>query len=102
MAQEFAKSFYKSAAWVKCRNGYMASKHYICERCGGLAEICHHKVYITPKNIHDPSITLSWSNLEALCQTCHNQEHMSSGGICAEGLAFDESGNLVRATDAPR
>lgn len=96
MAQDYAKAFYNSAAWRKCSKGYMTSKHYICERCGGLAEICHHKEHITPQNIHDRRITLSWSNLEAVCQTCHNIEHMSSGGVCAEGLAFDEDGNLVQ------
>ena len=96
MAQDYAKDFYKSAAWIKCRNGYMASKHYICERCGGLAEICHHKVYISPQNIHDPSITLNWANLEALCRTCHQHEHYVDGEICAEGLTFDENGQLVK------
>lgn len=95
MAQDFAKAFYASAAWIKCRSGFMASKHYICERCEGIAEICHHKIYLTPANIHDPDITLNWERLEALCQTCHNIEHMSKGGVCAEGLTFDESGDLI-------
>ncbi|WP_370452232.1 HNH endonuclease [Cohnella sp. AR92] len=74
----------------------MASKHYVCERCGGLAEICHHKTYITPQNIHDSSVTLSWSNLEAVCRTCHQHEHYSNTEVCVEGLTFDASGNFVR------
>lgn len=41
-----------------------------------MAVICHHKTYLTPGNINDPDIALSWTNLEALCQDCHNKEHM--------------------------
>src|SRR5699024_10899168 len=63
-----ARAFYTSAAWIKCRTGYMQSQHYVCERCGGIGEICRHKTYITPENIHDPYITLNWDNLECVCQ----------------------------------
>lgn len=95
MAQEYAKAFYHSAAWIKCRNAYMASRNYICERCGGLAEICHHRAYITPQNINDPSVTLSWDNLEAVCRTCHQHEHFAEAEVCVEGLRFDANGDLV-------
>lgn len=94
MAQAWAEWFYKSIEWIKCRNAFMESKHYICERCGDIAKICHHKTYLTPQNIHDVNITLSWSNLEALCQDCHNKEH-SSAGVCAEGLSFNSKGELI-------
>lgn len=73
----------------------MQSKLWTCERCGEVAKICHHKTYITPANIHDPNITLNWINLESLCQTCHNIEH-HCGGIVADGLAFDQEGNLIQ------
>lgn len=73
----------------------MASQYYICERCGSVARIVHHIQYITPQNIQDPNITLSWDNLQALCIDCHNAEHMSSGGACAEGLRFNSKGELV-------
>lgn len=96
MAQDYAVAFYKSNEWVKCRDGFMGSKYYICERCGELAKICHHKTYITPQNISDPNITLNWDNLEALCQDCHTREHLS-GEICVEGLAFDSKGNLIQS-----
>ncbi|EJQ56207.1 hypothetical protein IEQ_00181 [Bacillus cereus BAG6X1-2] len=97
MAHDYAKSFYTSKEWVKCRTGFMQSKHYICERCGNLAVICHHKTYISPKNINNPEITLNWSNLEALCQDCHNKEHHRTSST-TEGLKFDDDGNLVKAT----
>ena len=100
MAKDYARNFYNSKRWEQTQAAYMSSKHYICERCGGMAKICHHKTYITPQNINDPNITLSWSGLEALCQDCHNKEHLS-GEICAEGLAFDSKGNLIK-TQTPR
>nr|WP_204558542.1 HNH endonuclease [Bacillus ectoiniformans] len=96
MAKDYAKAFYNSAAWKKCKDGFMQSKHYICERCNEIALICHHKTYITPENIHDPNITLNWDNLEALCTTCHQHEHFKHGGICSEGLTFDSKGNLIQ------
>jgi len=95
MAKDYAKAFYKSARWIECKNGYMQSQNWTCERCGDVAIICHHKTYITPENIHDPNITLNWENLESCCQTCHNLEH-HSGGICQEGLTFDSKGNLIQ------
>ena len=95
MAKDYAKSFYNSQAWRDTQAAYMASQYYICERCGSVARIVHHIQYITPQNIQDPNITLSWDNLQALCIDCHNAEHMSSGGACAEGLRFNSKGELV-------
>jgi hypothetical protein len=68
-------AFYHSAAWLKVSAAYMQSKHYICERCGKPAQICHHKIWLNGANINDPAIALSFDNLEALCIDCHNAEH---------------------------
>ena len=78
--QEYAKTFYKSAAWKHTRAAYLKSVGGLCERCRakGLivpAEIIHHKVYISPDNITDTSVTLDWANLEAVCRGCHAEEH---------------------------
>ena len=78
--QEYAKVFYKSQAWKHCRAAYVKEVGGLCEAClkKGLyspAEIVHHKIHITPENIGDPNITLSHSNLEALCRLCHAKEH---------------------------
>lgn len=73
--KEYAESFYKGAQWQKVRRAYLKSVHGICERCGMPAAIVHHKDYITPDNINDISVILNFENLEALCQTCHNEEH---------------------------
>lgn len=94
MAKEYALSFYKSKEWIKCRSSFLKSKHWLCERCGKAANIVHHKKYITPYNINDPNITLSWDNLEALCQDCHNKVHMTSNA-CIDGVTFDDNGDLI-------
>lgn len=96
MAKDYAAAFYKSKAWTRCRNAYMKMRHYICERCGSPAVICHHKTHISPENIWNPDVTLSFENLEALCQDCHNREHMN-GNCCEDGLMFDKFGNLVQS-----
>lgn len=80
MAREFAKKFYHSQAWKNCRAAYIKSVGGLCERClaKGLivpATTVHHKVYISPENINNISVTLNWDNLEALCTDCHAEEH---------------------------
>ena len=98
MAKEWAKWFYASMAWTKCRLAFLKSKFFICERCEGAATIAHHKEYLTPDNVNDPYVTLNWDNLEALCQDCHNKEHHNSGeGVIRDGLAFDDNGELVQS-----
>lgn len=95
MAKEYAKSLYQSKQWKQTQAAYISSQHYICERCGNVARIVHHREYITPSNINDYNITLNWDNLEAVCIDCHNIEHMS-GNICSEGLIFNSKGELIK------
>lgn len=76
-------SFYKSTAWERCRRGYLASVGGLCERCKAEgkvvpAAIVHHKIYLREENYKDASIALNFDNLEALCISCHNQEHFKS------------------------
>lgn len=78
--QDYAKQFYRSKVWQHCRDGYARSVGGLCEEClrRGLyhaGEIVHHKQPITPANIHDPAITLSWDNLELVCRDCHSALH---------------------------
>ena len=87
-------AFYKSTRWLKARAAYLESRHYVCERCGRAATIVHHRKYITPENVIDPSVTLNPENFEALCLACHNAEHFDQG-VTARGLKFDGHGNLV-------
>ena len=81
--REFAESLYKSAAWERCRKSYLQSVGGLCERClksgqYNPAVIVHHKIHITPENITNPEITLSHSNLEALCRKCHGEAHSNN------------------------
>ncbi len=87
----WAKEFYESSSWRECRAAYLISQHYVCERCGDIAKVVHHKEYLTPKNINDVSITLNWDNLEALCQDCHNKEHHKT----TKRYSFDSEGNII-------
>lgn len=101
MAKEYTKGFYQSRPWRKCKNSYLSSINYLCERClvngnYSKATIVHHKEYITPMNINNPNVTLNHDNLEGLCQTCHNREHHERHGVTAWGLSFDENGNLIK------
>lgn len=90
----WARWFYKSKAWRRCRDAYFHARHGLCERCGAGGKIVHHKVHLTPENIHDPNVALNWDNFELVCQDCHNKEHHSSD-VTADGLMFDEDGNLI-------
>ena len=75
MAKEWAIKFYASTAWRKTRAAYMSTVNWTCERCPAPAVMLHHRTHLTPININDPSITLAWGNLEALCRLCHEEEH---------------------------
>ncbi|MFB9330110.1 HNH endonuclease [Paenibacillus aurantiacus] len=93
----WARSFYNSTAWKKCRASYITLVHGICERCPRPGHIVHHKKYLTPENINNPAVSLNHALLEYLCQDCHNKEHHGcSEPVIREGLAFDKYGNLVR------
>ncbi|OPX88616.1 MAG: HNH endonuclease [Pelotomaculum sp. PtaB.Bin104] len=89
----FAKKFYKSKAWQDCRDAFFKSRFGLCERCGAGGVIVHHKTKLTPGNINDPSVSLSWDNLEVLCQACHNKEHGLSS--TSADTMFDAFGNLI-------
>lgn len=94
--KEWAAWFYKSDTWKKTRLAYMVQQNFTCERCGRPAEMVHHKQYLTEDNIEDPSVSISFDNLEALCDRCHQHEH-HKGEAVREGLCFDASGQLIRS-----
>ena len=73
--------FYSSGAWKKCRASYRTSVGGLCERCLKMGiytpgDIVHHNIHhVTPENVSNPEITLSFENLELLCRKCHAEEH---------------------------
>lgn len=81
---------------------YQAGRGAMCAvRCGALGAIVHHKRPLTPDNIDDPLVSLNEKNLETLCRACHAIAHGAAPPI-ADGLAFDENGNVVEAALMPR
>lgn len=92
--RDFARDFYLSKAWRRTRAYILKRDMGLCVRCGRPGEIVHHKIHLTPANIDDPDIALGEDNLETLCRDCHAMEHMGESPT-AEGLCFDEDGNLV-------
>ena len=54
--------------------------------------IVHHRKYITPDNINDPLVTLSFGNLEGICDEHHNKEHKAAKAR----YSFDKDGNLIQ------
>lgn len=76
--QEWAKSFYKSKAWLKCRNAYIRQRIGIdggmCEECkDAQGYIVHHKTRLTKENVNDPEVSLNTDNLMYVCKECHDQ-----------------------------
>lgn len=97
MSKPYASAFYHSRAWLDCRASYIKSVGGLCEDClaRGIytpAKVVHHIEHITPENINDPRITLSFDNLRAVCQDCHALEHKTE----ATGrYIIDEFGNVI-------
>lgn len=104
MAKEWTDGFYLSKPWRKTRDAYYRLQRGKCERC--MAEymtgvrsmedinpgiIVHHKIELTPDNINDPHITLSFDNLELLCMDHHNKQHKAK----PKRYSFDAAGNII-------
>lgn len=84
---ERVEAFYTSTAWRKCRGAVLAEHGGLCELClaKGLIEPAvhvHHKVHLTAENIDDPRIALDSSNLMALCEECHAEQHRTKRWRC--------------------
>lgn len=101
MAKEWAKSFYNSKAWRKCRKAYAESRFLLCEVCGEPGVEVHHIQELTPDNISDPSVTLNWANLQLLCHSCHDNTKRPALTPTRDGLMFDEAGQLIQRPEAP-
>ena len=99
--KEFAKQFYRSRAWQACRAVYIAQRRLAD---GGLCESCrrepgyivHHKIILTPENIHDPEVALNHRYLAYECKACHDLHE--GHGVRRGGPAwcgFDANGEPV-------
>lgn len=99
--QQWAVSFYASAHWKKCRAGYIKFRRMIdgglCEECKDKpGYIVHHKRALTPDNITDPDVSLSYANLEYVCKDCHDQ--FDGHGVAkslTQKISFDCNGDPI-------
>lgn len=99
--QDFATKLYKSSTWQRCREQKYRQAKGLCERClsKGLykpGEIVHHKIELTPNNIHDPDITLNIQNLQLLCRDCHAVVHKPE-----KRFKVDELGRVIVREQPP-
>lgn len=73
---EDTRKFYKSREWRHKRREILRRDNRECQKCKrdgrySRAETVHHI-----KHLKDfPELALADSNLESLCNTCHNEEH---------------------------
>lgn len=93
--------FYHTKEWQKVRQSYIAERWGVD---GGLCEMCHentglivhHKVHISPSNMHDPEITLNHDNLQLVCHHCHDVIHGYANQEKHESrITFDAMGNVI-------
>lgn len=67
------RSFYQSPEWRKTRNAFIALNPR-CVECGAIATVADHKI-----RVKDNGAKLDWSNLQALCASCHNKKDNNAG-----------------------
>ena len=111
MAKEWAKSFYNSAQWKRCRDAYISKRLAIdgglCEECHERSGfIVHHKITLSAENISDPEVSLNHNLLAYECKTCHDRhEGHGNGGVHIRPVCgLDPVGQpipLGRETDIP-
>ncbi len=101
MARDFAKKFYASARWQRCRKAYGDSVFWVCERCRRQGTIVHHKKHLTPYNIDDSNLACGFDNLQLLCIDCHNALH-GSANVLQNNLYFNERGDIVERPPVER
>ena len=108
MARDFSRDFYHSRQWKAAQASYMRlpvkttrgiCPPLMCERCYELtgqlvpAEIVHHKTFLSPENIDDPSVTLSHDNLMRVCRDCHARLHSNDNSV--PRVAFGDDGRVI-------
>lgn len=68
--------FYNSPAWKQKKQQVLKAQNYECQRCKKQgkykkARTVHHTKYLRSR----PDLALDDSNLEAICDGCHYDEH---------------------------
>ena len=94
MAKEWTNGFYTSKECGRCERcmaEVLAGARRVEDINPGI--IVHHKKELTPENINDPAVALSFDNLELLCNEHHNRQHKAK----AKRYTFDAKGNLIES-----
>lgn len=67
-----ADPFYLSRGWRRLRLDALQRDHYLCQRCGRrAATVVHHIIPVRER----PDLKRELSNLECVCDACHNALH---------------------------
>ncbi|WP_028392733.1 HNH endonuclease [Bacillus cihuensis] len=75
-----ARAFYKSAAWMKCRQVVLIRDNYLCQECLRKGKITIGNTVHHIKHLEEhPELALDIDNLECICRPCHNKEHPERG-----------------------
>ena len=85
------KSFYASEAWQAFRLLIISERGLRCEYCGELVTkaadlTLHHKIELTPENVHDVMISLNPDNVMVVHHDCHNKIHGRFGYQHPKGI----------------
>jgi len=76
MSDGWTKKFYGSSIWLHKRDDILDRDNHECQKHKRLgkfkkATCVHHKLHLKDR----PDLALTDSNLDSLCDTCHNEEH---------------------------
>lgn len=106
MAKKWAKAFYNSSKWRKCRDAYIQYRMLIdggiCEECKEEpGYIVHHEVILDSENIRDPEIALNHKRMKYVCKKCHDkyEGHGVGHGKMKPLCTFDEHGKPISMRD---
>ena len=73
-------AFYRTAAWRKCRNAYIA-KQPLCEHCATVGTIKPADVVDHIVERRDGGDNYNHNNLQSLCHGCHNAKTQEERGV---------------------
>lgn len=108
MAKEWAKAFYKSKAWQRCRQAYIDQRIGVdgglCEECQDApGYIVHHEILLTRENLNNPEVSLNHEHMKYVCKKCHDEYeghgfHKGVRPLCK----FDKDGQPISLREIDR
>lgn len=72
---------YKSRKWKRKREAILSRDNYMCKECKKYGKVKEAVTVHHIKHVDEyPELAFKDSNLESLCQACHNKKHPEKGG----------------------